>query len=120
MDSSGTISENARRAIRFARPDHIPMVFRINPACRHHYAKEALEELMSRHPLLFPEPDIDRQSVTPFGGPAAIDALIRAEVETLGSPRGGLTMIYGLYPGVPPENVKALMDALERYATFYG
>ena len=29
-------------------------------------------------------------------------------------------MIYGLYPGVPVENVTALMDALERYATFYA
>jgi uroporphyrinogen decarboxylase len=63
--------------------------------------------------------DIDRQSVTRFGGPAAIDALIRAEVEILGSPQGGLMMIYGLYPGVPRENVKALMDAMEKYATFY-
>ena len=64
--------------------------------------------------------DIDRQSVTRFGGPAAIDALIRAEVGALGSPQGGLMMIYGLYPGVPLENVTALMDALERYATFYS
>jgi len=64
--------------------------------------------------------DIDRQSVTRFGGPAQIDALIRAEVQKLGSPAGGLMMIYGLYPGVPLENVTALMDALERYATFYA
>ena len=64
--------------------------------------------------------DIDRQSVTRFGSPAQIDALIRAEVSTLGSPEGGLMMIYGLYPGVPLENVTALMDALERYATFYA
>jgi uroporphyrinogen decarboxylase len=64
--------------------------------------------------------DIDRQSVTRFGSPAQIDALIREEVEKLGSPQGGLMMIYGLYPGVPLENVTALMDALERYATFYA
>lgn len=64
--------------------------------------------------------DIDRQSVTRFGTPAQIDELIREEVEKLGSPDGGLMMIYGLYPGVPLENVKALMDALERYATFYS
>ncbi len=64
--------------------------------------------------------DIDRQSVTRFGSPAQIDALIRAEVQKLGSPEGGLMMIYGLYPGVPLENVTALMDALERYATFYA
>jgi len=64
--------------------------------------------------------DIDRQSVTRFGSPAQIDALIREEVTKLGSPAGGLMMIYGLYPGVPLENVQALMDALERYATFYA
>jgi uroporphyrinogen decarboxylase len=64
--------------------------------------------------------DIDRQSVTRFGSPAQIDALIREEVQKLGSPAGGLMMIYGLYPGVPLENVAALMDALERYATFYA
>jgi hypothetical protein len=64
--------------------------------------------------------DIDRQSVTRFGDPGQIDALIREEVEKLGSPEGGLMLIYGLYPGVPLENVQALMDALERYATFYA
>ncbi len=64
--------------------------------------------------------DIDRQSVTRFGSPAQIDTLIHEEVRKLGSPQGGLMMIYGLYPGVPVENVAALMDALERYATFYA
>jgi len=64
--------------------------------------------------------DIDRQAVTRFGGPAQIDDLIHEEVQKLGSPEGGLMMIYGLYPGVPLENVKALMDAMERYATFYS
>lgn len=64
--------------------------------------------------------DIDRQRVTPFGTPAQIDALIRSEVEALGSPAGGLMMIYGLYPGVPLENIKALMDAMEKYAFYYS
>ena len=32
---------------------------------------------------------------------------------------GGQMLIYGLYPGVPLENVKALMDAMERYAGYY-
>ncbi len=63
--------------------------------------------------------DIDRQQITRFGGPDQIDALIRYEVEKLGSREGGLMMIYGLYPGVPVENVKAVMDAMERYAGFY-
>jgi uroporphyrinogen-III decarboxylase len=64
--------------------------------------------------------DIDRQQITRFGSPEQIDNLIRQEVEELGSPEGGLMMIYGLYPGVPLENVKAIMDAMERYAAFYS
>jgi len=64
--------------------------------------------------------DIDRQQVTTFGTPEQIDALIREEVTKLGSPAGGLMMIYGWYPNVPLPNVAALMDALERYAGFYA
>ncbi|MHC4580771.1 MAG: uroporphyrinogen decarboxylase family protein, partial [Planctomycetota bacterium] len=63
--------------------------------------------------------DIDRQQITRFGTPEQIDGLIRQEVETLGSPDGGLMMIYGLYPGVPVENARAIADAMERYAGFY-
>lgn len=64
--------------------------------------------------------DIDRQSITPYGTPAQIDALIREEVLKLGSKRGGLTMIYGLYPGVPLENFAALCDAMEKYAFYFS
>lgn len=64
--------------------------------------------------------DIDRVQVTRFGNPAQIDALIRQEVQKLGSKDGGLMMIYGLYPGVPLENIKALMDAMERYSTCHS
>jgi len=64
--------------------------------------------------------DIDRQQITRFGTPEQIDGLIREEVEKLGSPEGGLMMIYGLYPGVPVENARAVMDAMERYAGFYA
>ena len=64
--------------------------------------------------------DVDRQDIVPYGTPEQIDALIREEVEKLGSPEGGLTMIHGMYPGVPLENAKALMDAMERYAGFYS
>jgi len=65
------------------------------------------------------ELDIDRQSVTASGSPADIDALIREEVEKLGGPRGGLMMIFGLYPALPLENVAAVMDAMQKYAFFY-
>ena len=64
--------------------------------------------------------DIDRQDITVRGTPERIDGLMREEVEKLGSVQGGLMMIHGLYPGVPLENVKALMDAMERYATYYS
>ena len=63
--------------------------------------------------------DIDRQKITPFGTPAEIDAHIKHCIEAVGSKDGGLMMLYGLYPGVPLENVKALMDAMTRYADFY-
>ena len=63
--------------------------------------------------------DINRQSVTCQGTPKQIDQLIHDEVEALACPDGGLTMIFGLYPGTPLENVKAVMDAMERYAQWY-
>ncbi len=63
--------------------------------------------------------DIDRQRVTAYGTPKQIDELIRAEVEALATPQGGLTMIFGLYPGTPMENVTALMDAMEKYMQWY-
>ena len=64
--------------------------------------------------------DIDRQKITPYGTPAQIDGLIREEGSKIATPEGGLTMVYGLYPGVPLENVKALMDAMEKYAFYYS
>ena len=66
------------------------------------------------------ELDIDRQKITPFGTPEQIDALIHEEVSKIGTPKGGLCMIYGLYPGVPLENVKAVMDAMEKYAFYFA
>jgi hypothetical protein len=57
MDFTDDITENTLRAIRFERPNHIPMIFWINPACWHHYPKDALFELMSEHSILFPDFD---------------------------------------------------------------
>ena len=64
--------------------------------------------------------DIDRQDITARRTPEQIDKLIRQEVETVGTPKGGLMMIYGLYPGIPIENIEALMDTMERYTTYYS
>jgi uroporphyrinogen decarboxylase len=63
--------------------------------------------------------DVDRQDIVPLGTPEQVDALIREEVEKLGSAEGGLTMIHGMYPGVPLENARALMDAMERYMGYW-
>lgn len=66
------------------------------------------------------ELDIDRQKITPYGTPKEIDALIREEVSKIATPAGGLCMVYGFYPGVPLENAKAVMDAMEKYAYYYS
>ena len=64
--------------------------------------------------------DVDRQGLTYSGSPAQIDDLIRQEVSRLGDKTGGLMLVYGLYPGVPLENARALMDAMERYSGYYS
>ncbi|MBQ7384620.1 MAG: hypothetical protein IJV72_07530, partial [Clostridia bacterium] len=64
--------------------------------------------------------DIDRQHITPKGTPEQIDALILEEVSKIATPQGGLCMTYGLYPGVPLENVKVIMDAMEKYAFYFS
>jgi hypothetical protein len=64
--------------------------------------------------------DVDRQKITRYGTPKQVDALIREEVEKLGSPQGGLSMVFGMYPGMPLENAAALMDAMEKYSTYWS
>lgn len=63
--------------------------------------------------------DIDRQSVTVFGKPDQIDRHVRACIETLGSPGGQLSLIYGAYPGTPKENVAAVARAMQAYRTLW-
>jgi len=64
--------------------------------------------------------DIDRQGVTQTGTPKDIDAHVRYAVETIGSPKGGLILKHGLFPGAPLKNVAALMDAMEKYAQHFS
>ena len=64
--------------------------------------------------------DIDRQNVTVFGSEKDIWQLVEKEISELGSKEGGLMITFGLYPGTPLKNVKALMDALEKYAFYYA
>ena len=57
--------------------------------------------------------DIDRQSVTVLGTPAQVDAHIHNCIRTLGSPDGGLSLVYGVYPGTPMANIEAAVRAME-------
>lgn len=66
------------------------------------------------------ELDIDRQNITPYGTPEQVDALIYEEVTKIAVPEGGLCMKYDMYPGVPLENAKAIMDAMEKYAFYFN
>jgi len=63
--------------------------------------------------------DIDRQTVVPYGSPQEIRALVEEEVRVLGSPKGGLELIAGIYPPTTPENVHALASAFEEFQTFW-
>lgn len=63
--------------------------------------------------------DIDRQSIIPFGTRKDIHELIEEEVRKLGSPRGGLEFIVGIYPPTPPENVDALCEALRKFRRYW-
>jgi hypothetical protein len=63
--------------------------------------------------------DVDRQTILPFGTRREIRELIREEVMKLGSPRGGLMLVAGIYPPTPPENVDALYCAMEEFRTYW-
>lgn len=65
------------------------------------------------------ECDIDRQQILPYGSPNDVHELIKEEVMKLGSPRGGLSFICGVYWPTPAENINALCDALEEYRTYW-
>jgi hypothetical protein len=59
--------------------------------------------------------DIDRQSTTVFGTPEEVTQHIRNCIVRLGSPEGGLSLGYGVYPGTPVENIEAAARAMEEY-----
>ena len=63
--------------------------------------------------------DIDRQTVVPFGAPKEIREHIREGVVKLGSPKGGLELICGIYPPTPPENIDAACSAFEELRTYW-
>jgi len=59
--------------------------------------------------------DIDRQKITAFGKPEDIRQHIQRCVQKLGSPQGGLMLLFGAYPGTPKENICAVVEAMEKY-----
>jgi plastocyanin len=63
--------------------------------------------------------DIDRQTIVPFGTPREIHDHVEEAVRKLGSPRGGLELIVGIYPPTPLENVEALCAAFDKYRTYW-
>ncbi len=63
--------------------------------------------------------DLDRQQL-PFWSPDEIDAHVKAAVEILGSPEGGLWLKAEIGDDVPLENVEAVCAALETYSTYYS
>ena len=54
VSTSSSGRDNLLKAIRFEKPDYIPMTFHINAACWNHYDQNALLDLMADHPFLFP------------------------------------------------------------------
>jgi len=63
--------------------------------------------------------DVDRQAVTVTGTPDGVDSHILDCIRTLGNPRGGLGLIWGVYPGTPLANIEAGAKAMDRYATYW-
>ena len=59
--------------------------------------------------------DMDRQRLLPRGTADEIDANVRAAVEALGSPDGGLMMSARIEADTPPENLRAVLEAMRKY-----
>jgi uroporphyrinogen decarboxylase len=63
--------------------------------------------------------DIDRQDTTVFGTPEQSAAHVRQCVEKLGSPTGGLSTVWGVYPGTPLANIEAVARTMDECATMW-
>ena len=68
---------------------------------------------------VFLDLDIDRQAITPFGTPEECENHIANCVKTLGSPKGGLHLICGVYPHTPYVNIEAVVRAMDAYAGYW-
>jgi len=63
--------------------------------------------------------DIDRQRINVFGKPMEIEAHVLNCIRTLGSPKGGLSLIWYVFPPTPLENIEAGARAMDKYATYW-
>ena len=63
--------------------------------------------------------DIDRQDITVFGTPEQASLHVQRCIRTLGSPRGGLNLIWGVYPGTPLANIEAVVRTMDQYAAWW-
>ena len=63
--------------------------------------------------------DIDRQSVTVTGSPRDIDDHLKEIVMKLGSRQGGLSLCYQPWPPTPPQNLRAVFGAMEKYCRYW-
>ena len=63
--------------------------------------------------------DIDRQRLTVYGKTEEIDTHIFNCIKKLGSPEGGLSLVWGVYPGTPVENIEACISAMEKYRLYW-
>ncbi|HOP09983.1 MAG TPA: uroporphyrinogen decarboxylase family protein [Oscillospiraceae bacterium] len=59
--------------------------------------------------------DLDRVKITSHGTRAEIFELIEEEVKVLGSEKGGLEFIYGVYPPTGPDQVAYICEAFQKY-----
>jgi len=63
--------------------------------------------------------DIDRQKITAFGKPEEVKQHIFTCIKRLGSPKGGLMLVFYAYTGTPKENVSAVAEAMEEHYNFW-
>jgi len=63
--------------------------------------------------------DIDRQKLTVFGKKDEIETHIFNCIKTLGSPHGGLSLIWGVYPGTPIENIETVLSSMDKYRLYW-
>jgi hypothetical protein len=94
------------KAIHFDHPERIPIKCSINGACWNAYPAEALQELMARHPVLFPNAEAAPPRKPRFEGNAsAREPFVDAWGCTWETPEDGLT---GCVTGHPLDDWSAL------------